>query len=147
MVLLGAPSTRLPVCRARFLALLVHPAAVFTPRSARVSPSAIAVSLRRVQGLHQVGSGHRLELTACRLASFAHVDRLRQRQIAHLQQLVLSGLVAILTRIVDSTTVPNSHDSRDGIGISPHLPAIAQHFLIDSPLGTPPACDWPADDD
>ena len=98
---------------ARFLALLVHPAAVFTPAvragvvssfrlGARkailgfsaVSPSAAAVSLRREQGLHQVGSGHRLELSTCGLAGFADVDRLCQRQIAHLQQLVSSGLVA-----------------------------------------------------
>jgi len=31
--------------------------------------------------------------------------------------------------------------------LSEHLPGIGQDFLIDSPLATPPASDWPADDD
>jgi len=89
VVLLGARSTRLRACRARFLALLVQ---YLHGRSARVSvvssfrlgaarkpipglsavsaSAADAVSPRRVQGLHQVGCGHRLELSTCRLAGW-----------------------------------------------------------------------------
>ena len=38
-------------------------------------------------------------------------------------------------------------ESRDDSPLSEHLPPIGQDFLIDSPLATPPASDWPADDD
>ena len=67
-----------------------------------------------------VGRRHRLELTTCRLAGFADVDCLRQRQVAHLQQLVASALVADADddpvadhRFLDSAEVARSRQSTD----------------------------------
>ena len=60
-----------------------------------ISSSAIrARPLRRVhECLHMVVFRHHLKLTTCRLAGFADIDGLRQRQVAQLQQLMASALV------------------------------------------------------
>ena len=66
--------------------------------------------------LHRRFFGHGLQLFSGRLAGFADVSCLSQRQVANLQQLVPGGVgssrtpTTIRSRIIDSSTAPKSHD-------------------------------------